>query len=104
MGSGQRRRQAERVADAAATLPGAVVVAGDLNAPIESQDLEPLRKDLVDASAAAGVPAGHPGRHSYPGQAIDHVLVRGLRVASCRVATEAGDASDHWPVVAELVI
>jgi endonuclease/exonuclease/phosphatase family metal-dependent hydrolase len=30
------------------------------------------------------------------------VLVRGLAVDDCHVVTEAGDASDHLPVVATL--
>lgn len=103
-GSGQRRRQAQRIAEEAATMRGPLVVAGDLNAPLDSRELQPLRAGLADAFAASGIPAGDPRRYSYPGQSIDHVLVRGLRVASCRAALETGDASDHWPVVAELAV
>jgi endonuclease/exonuclease/phosphatase (EEP) superfamily protein YafD len=50
------------------------------------------------------VPAGDPRRASCGDWPIDHVRVRGLDVAACRVAVEAGDASDHWPVVADLVL
>jgi hypothetical protein len=39
---------------------------------------------------------------SRGGAAIGRVVVRGLTLVSCRVATEAGDVSDHWPVVAVL--
>jgi endonuclease/exonuclease/phosphatase (EEP) superfamily protein YafD len=35
--------------------------------------------------------------------ALDHLLAAGLTATSCRVVREAGDASDHWPVVATFV-
>ena len=104
IGSGQRRRQAAALADLVAGLEGPVVVAGDLNAPIEAPELEPLAGGLVDAFAAAGVAAGDVRRASCGTDRIDHVLVRGAVARSCRVVVEAGDASDHWPVVAILEI
>ena len=33
---------------------------------------------------------------------FDHVLTRGVSVHGCRVAREAGELSDHYPVVASL--
>jgi endonuclease/exonuclease/phosphatase family metal-dependent hydrolase len=100
MGSEQRLHQAERLAETVAELDGPVVVLGDLNAPIHAGELAPLRDSLVDAFLAIGVPPVDTGRQSCGSVAIDHVLTRGLTPVSCRVATEAGDASDHWPVVA----
>jgi endonuclease/exonuclease/phosphatase family metal-dependent hydrolase len=79
-----------------------VVVTGDLNAPVAADELAPLRGSFDDAFAAIGVPAGDDRRRSCNAVAIDHVFVRGLEVTACRVATEAGDRSDHWPVVADL--
>ena len=102
IGSTQRRRQAEAIATAVTGLDGPLVLLGDLNAPIHAGELAPLRDSLIDAFLAVGVPPVDERRLSCGEAAIDHVLVRGLKPVSCRVATEAGDASDHWPVVAVL--
>jgi endonuclease/exonuclease/phosphatase family metal-dependent hydrolase len=50
------------------------------------------------------VEPGDPRRASCGLYRIDHVLSRGLRTVECRVVTEAGDASDHLPVVATLAL
>ena len=102
LGTGQRRRQAEAVAAAVAGLDGPLVLVGDLNAPMHAGELALLRESLTDAFLAIGVPPVDGRRLSCGDAAIDHVFVRGLTPTSCRVATEAGDASDHWPVVAVL--
>jgi endonuclease/exonuclease/phosphatase family metal-dependent hydrolase len=102
VGGEQRRAQAAVVASVAESLSEPVVVAGDLNATIEAPSLEPLREPLVDAFLATGVPIDDPRRLSCGPWAIDHVLVSGLTPRACRVAREAGDASDHQPVVATL--
>jgi len=88
------------VAQAAAALDGPLVLAGDLNAAIHAPALEPLTRSLVDAFTATGTPGDDAARRTCGPSAIDHVLVRGLAPASCRVVREAGDASDHWPVLA----
>jgi endonuclease/exonuclease/phosphatase family metal-dependent hydrolase len=102
IGSAQRRVQAEAIAATVTGLDGPLVLLGDLNAPIHAGELAPLRESLTDAFLAIDVPPVDERRLSCGAAAIDHVLVRGLTPASCRVATEAGDASDHWPVVAVL--
>ena len=102
MGSTQRRRQVEAIAAHVTALDGPLVLLGDLNAPIHAGELAPLRESLIDAFLAVGVAPVDERRLSCGDVAIDHVLVRGLAPVSCRVATEAGDASDHWPVVAVL--
>ncbi len=104
MGHEQRRRQAEALASVAGEAAGPVIVTGDLNAAVGSPDIEPLSSVFGDAFAAVGVRIGDPRRLSCGPQPIDHVFVRGLAVEACRVATEAGDLSDHRPVVADLVI
>jgi endonuclease/exonuclease/phosphatase family metal-dependent hydrolase len=104
IGREQRRRQVEgllAIADER-LASGPLVVAGDLNAPAEAAELAQLLERLVDAFSAAGVPPDDPRRRSCGTASIDHVFVRGLEVLSCRVAIEAGDLSDHWPVVVEL--
>jgi endonuclease/exonuclease/phosphatase family metal-dependent hydrolase len=100
VGSGQRRLQAEAVAALLAARPGPVVVAGDLNAPIEAPDHAPLTTGLADAFEAAGIAPGDPGRASCGPWRIDHLLARGLRPLSVEVRRDAGEASDHHPVVA----
>jgi endonuclease/exonuclease/phosphatase family metal-dependent hydrolase len=77
-------------------------LAGDLNAAIDDPELSPLGPLLVDAFAAPGVPAGDERRRSCGTDPIDHVLLRGFEVEECRVAHEAGDLSDHLPIIARL--
>jgi endonuclease/exonuclease/phosphatase family metal-dependent hydrolase len=101
LGGRARRLQADALAAMVAATSGPLVLAGDLNAPIEAAELEPLAA-LTDGFAAVGVPAGDQRRRSCGLDRIDHVLTRGFDVVACRVATEAGDASDHLPVVARL--
>jgi endonuclease/exonuclease/phosphatase family metal-dependent hydrolase len=102
IGSTQRARQAEAIAESVAGLDGPLVLLGDLNAPIHAGELASLRESLIDAFLAVGVQPADERRLSCGDAAIDHVLVRGLTPVSCGVAKETGDASDHWPVVAIL--
>ncbi len=102
IGRDQRRRQAEALRDAIAASSGPAVLTGDFNAPIDAAEVAMLGEGLVDAFTAYGVPADDPRRQSCGRWPIDHILVRDLTVDSCRIAREAGDASDHWPVVADL--
>jgi endonuclease/exonuclease/phosphatase family metal-dependent hydrolase len=104
IGRDQRRRQAEAVRGAVERLPGPLVLTGDVNAPLHAPELAALRDGLADAFAATGIGPDDPARASCGRWPIDQVLVRGLVVETCRVATEAGDLSDHWPVVADLRI
>jgi endonuclease/exonuclease/phosphatase family metal-dependent hydrolase len=99
-GAEQRRAQADALARIAAGLGGPLVVAGDFNAEIESSGLGSLASGLDDAFDAVGIEPGDPRRASCGPLRIDHLLSRGLRALDCRVVTEAGDASDHLPVVA----
>jgi endonuclease/exonuclease/phosphatase family metal-dependent hydrolase len=101
-GANQRRAQATAIAEIIDRLDGPLVLLGDLNAAIEDAELGPLTDRLDDAFAATGVPQGDAARRSCGLSRIDHVLVRGLRVLGCEVHVAAGDASDHWPVVATL--
>jgi endonuclease/exonuclease/phosphatase family metal-dependent hydrolase len=102
MGRDQRRRQADAVRAAVERFAGPVIVTGDFNAPLDAPELAAIGEGLVDAFGAVGIGPRDPARITCNGSSIDHVLVRGLGVEACRVATEAGDASDHWPVVTDL--
>ena len=99
-GARQREAQVRGLASLADGAAPRVVLAGDLNAPIEARELAALRDGFVDAFAATGTPPGNPGRESCGTDRIDHLLVRDLAPTSCRVVRAAGDLSDHWPVVA----
>ncbi|HEU4572069.1 MAG TPA: endonuclease/exonuclease/phosphatase family protein [Candidatus Limnocylindrales bacterium] len=101
VGRAQRLAQAEEIARLVGPSER-VVVAGDLNAAVDDPELAPLAAALTDAFVATGTPPGDRHRESCGRQAIDHVFVKGLRPVVCRVAREAGDLSDHWPVVADL--
>ena len=104
MGRQQRQKQVEAArmfADEAAD-DDPLLLTGDLNAAIDAPELAMALDGLVDAFGAVGVAVGDPRRDSCGPQPIDHVLVRGIEVDSCRVATEARELSDHWPVVADL--
>ena len=97
-GSTERRLQAEAVIAAFGDAPAALLL-GDLNAPIDAAELEPFAT-WTDAFAE---PAGDPARVSTDdGWPIDQVLARGVSVSPARVLREAGDLSDHYPVVAEV--
>ena len=98
-GHAQRAAQADALARIADATAGPLIVAGDLNAAIEDPELGALA-GFVDAFDAVGIPPGDPRRASSGPARIDHLLGRGVRVLDCRVVHEAGDASDHLPVVA----
>ena len=105
IGASQRRRQAEQLAALLADAPGPVVLAGDLNAVIDSEALAPLRGALDDAFAHVGVPAVDERRKSCGDDwysAIDHILLRGARALTCSVVRAAGAESDHFPVAAAI--
>jgi len=104
IGREQRARQAAAAREIAESVAGhgPLIFTGDLNASIDAHELAPAVAGLTDALAAAGLPPGDERRRTCGRLSIDHVLVRGLAVAGCRVATESRDLSDHWPVVADL--
>jgi endonuclease/exonuclease/phosphatase (EEP) superfamily protein YafD len=85
-----------------------VIVAGDLNAPEPSLAVRRLLDSgLRDAFASAGVGFGYTYGHALkPGFSflrLDHVLVsRELGVAACAVG--AADASEHRPVIADVLL
>jgi endonuclease/exonuclease/phosphatase family metal-dependent hydrolase len=98
VGSGERLLQA-RATDAVLADASRALLLGDLNAPIEAAELEPLAR-WTDAFAE---PPGDPARVSTDdGWRIDHVLARGAALSGCRVLREAGDLSDHYPVACEV--
>ena len=104
IGREQRRSQVEALAGLVSGTAGPAILTGDFNAPVEASEMASLGAVVEDAFAAVGVPVGDERRRSCGRQAIDHVFVRRLAVEACGVADETGDASDHWPVVADLTL
>jgi endonuclease/exonuclease/phosphatase family metal-dependent hydrolase len=98
IGSGERLLQAEATVAAFGGSPAALLL-GDLNASIEAPELLPF----ADWADGFSEPPGDRARITTDdGARIDHVLARGASVHGCRVAREAGDLSDHYPVLADV--
>lgn len=98
---------AERALQSSATLAamgdrGPALLLADLNAPIEAPELSGFG-GWLDGLSEAGVPPGDPRRISTDdGYRIDHVLARDAALEDSRVLREAGDLSDHYPLVAQV--
>jgi vancomycin resistance protein VanJ len=103
-----RFHQAMSLAMELSDEPGPLLVAGDLNAPVQGLACRALLDcGLQDAFSAAGRGYGYtygrftPLRHAF--LRIDHVLAsRHWRIERCRIGNQ--DGSDHRPVVAELAL
>lgn len=102
-----RLAQAKALSSAVASASHAVIVAGDLNADEQSPVVRKLlATGLRDAFASAGRGYGFTHGHSLrPGFSflrIDHILVS-PSVGVRRCYTGGKDASEHRPVVADLL-
>ena len=83
------------------TVAGPTILMGDLNAPPHAAELAPLFRTLRDAWSA-GPDTGFTYPAVAPVRRIDYVLTSAdLRALNVRVLPF--DASDHRPVVADLV-
>jgi endonuclease/exonuclease/phosphatase family metal-dependent hydrolase len=78
---------------------------GEPHEPLEHVSRRPielaLARGFVDAYRSLNADLGWTYTTAHPWARFDHVFTR-LRVRACRVVAEAGVASDHFPVVAEL--
>lgn len=99
-----RDEQLARVATYCAEQTGPIVVAGDLNASPWSHAFRRLCHigRLTDSSLGFGIHPTWPTFGLFAVIPIDHVLTRGMGVASRQVERRVG--SDHLPVRVELVI
>ena len=100
-----RQTQVDETLDILAADAGeARVLVGDLNATPEAPELAPLWSVLTDAWAEApGTGTGLTYPASLPTKRIDYVTVSAeVRVVAADVPET--DASDHLPVVADLVV
>jgi len=101
--SDQRDRTISELAQAivAEKLPR-VLVMGDFNGTAYDRALGPLTFGLNSAQAAGGFGFGFTWPAAFPLARIDHILVRGVRVADARVLPRTG--SDHLPISADLLL
>jgi endonuclease/exonuclease/phosphatase family metal-dependent hydrolase len=84
--------------------PGArQILVGDLNAPPEAPELAPLLGELTDMWSTLGDGPGFTFPAPAPVRRIDYVCVSSA-VSPERVGVPASSASDHLPVVADLVV
>ena len=100
-----RRTQVDETLDILADDAGAArVLVGDFNAPPEAPELAPLWSVLTDAWAAApDTGSGLTYPTDPPTKRIDYVTVSSeVRVVASHVIDT--DASDHLPVVADLLV
>ena len=103
-----RLTQAVALAHDLTNMGGALVVAGDLNAPESSPVIQTLlRAGLRDAFSSAGrgygYTYGHSLRRGYDFLRIDHILVsKDIGVMDSFVGQSA--ASDHRAVIADLTL
>ena len=97
-----RRAQVAEMLGHIARATGPVLLLGDLNAPPEAPELQPLFTRLRDAWPAAAGP-GHTIPVAEPVRRIDYVLVDDhFQVRKAWVPATL--ASDHRPVVIELIL
>ncbi|MHB9090201.1 MAG: endonuclease/exonuclease/phosphatase family protein [Chloroflexota bacterium] len=87
-----------------------IVLAGDFNAPAGSAELSPLHSVLTDSFTLTGVGFGNAARYSFPNgiareRDLDHIFVGGgIVVRDSRVIVDDTCASDHNPVLAEVLV
>ena len=96
-----RRRQVADMLGVIGSADTATILFGDLNAPPSAPELAPLLSRLRDAWPASGDP-GHTIPATGPDRRIDYILVS-PHFTVRRAWVPATQASDHRPVVAELV-
>ncbi len=109
----QNRSRSERLAQATRIVdvispgeglpPVPTLLVGDMNARPHTPEIRVLTDVLVDAWAAAGTGAGLTFDAATPHARIDYVFVSS-EVAPFAAQVMPTDASDHYPVVVELVI
>lgn len=97
-----RRRQVAEMLDVIGIWNGPMIVFGDLNARPAAPELQPLFARVRDAWPRGADP-GFTMPSNSPDRRIDYVLVSDdIRVA--RIVVPVTTASDHRPVLAELII
>jgi endonuclease/exonuclease/phosphatase (EEP) superfamily protein YafD len=98
-----RRAYAGRVAEALGRVRGPLILAGDFNAPPDSDLVAPFRAAYADAFRQAGLGYGYSWSRAHPFLRLDRVLGSAhWSFTRCEVGPAVG--SDHLPVWAEAVL
>jgi endonuclease/exonuclease/phosphatase family metal-dependent hydrolase len=104
----ERELQAARIAEllgGGPDRPQRTILTGDLNAVPGTPEITTLTDVLDDVWPAAGSGDGFTYSSLDPYARIDYVLAsRDVRPASAEVVTSAPEASDHLPVLAEVLV
>lgn len=103
----ERRRHVEELADLTRGLDGPVLVGGDLNATPEHPAVRFLGERLWDVWLLGGDVSGETFPAGEPTARIDYLFVSegvGVERALVPGGPEARTASDHRPLVAELIL
>jgi endonuclease/exonuclease/phosphatase (EEP) superfamily protein YafD len=104
----ERLEQAGALADHVRRETGPIILAGDLNSPVQSLACRRLfavglRDAFSQAGRGYGYTYGQTTRIGRPYVRIDHIMVnQGWSVLSCRAGNSVGSA--HCPVVADLFL
>ncbi len=105
----ERRRHAEEITDLTLTLPGAFLVGGDMNEGPEGTSVAWIAARMWDAWAVTGAATGASGGATYPSERptarIDYLFASehfDVLDAAVPDSPEAGEASDHRPLVVDL--
>lgn len=104
-----RLRSAQQLATWITDQPTPTAVLGDLNEGIDGPALQALREttQLVDAVSAGSGGSNHDFTGRTDGRRLDHILVpESWRVLHAGVDHRTSNgrlASDHWPVVADVI-
>ncbi|MEX2274545.1 MAG: endonuclease/exonuclease/phosphatase family protein [Actinomycetota bacterium] len=101
----ERTKHARLLAGLASALDGPVVLGADLNELPGRTTPAVIERSLRDAWSLVGVGGGETFPSDGPSTRIDYLFVSvGVEMAGIRVGSEAGMASDHLPVIAEVEI
>jgi endonuclease/exonuclease/phosphatase family metal-dependent hydrolase len=101
----ERLEQAQAIKTLIGTPRESFVLLGDLNATPEQPEIRELTDDMADSWVEAGVGAGHTYDSENPTRRIDYVLTSSKVVTrTAAVVTSDPGASDHLPVLAEVLL
>ncbi|GAA0917030.1 endonuclease/exonuclease/phosphatase family protein [Streptomyces rhizosphaericus] len=103
--SQERERQSARIVELLGSSPERTILVGDLNATSETPEIRTLTDVLGDVWPQAGTGDGFTYDSVNPHARIDFLLPsRDLRPLTAQVFTADPEASDHLPVVSELLL
>jgi len=103
-----RLSQAERLANDLRGVATPLIVGGDLNVPASSIVFEPLenvglRDAFGESGRGYGYTFGHASKFRHSFVRIDHLLISS-HFRSTRTFTGGANASDHRPVISDIVL